>query len=263
MKASKRLPKIIFLTGAGLSADSGMKTFRGAGGLYSGMSGEELMSARTLKQQPELLHRFCDELRVELGQHLPNPAHELISRTRSKYGNQVIHFTQNFDDLSERAGDSDVIHLHGELVRLRSVINSKDIRDIGYRRYWDGPAEDATADGYRFRCSRFGALYRPDIVLFGERAPRYAKLWSTFKHARRDDLVIVIGTQGSVLPVNELCIMAPGPKILVNLHESPDIEPLLFRHCFFKRAAEACETIEALIDEHVDALNAGGRHPWL
>lgn len=248
MRPSNRRPKIIFLTGAGLSADSGMKTFRGHDGLYNGLSGEELMSKETLDRYPELIHRFCDELRVSMGQAKPNAAHEMISRVRTHLGAQVIHFTQNFDDLCERAGDLEVIHLHGELRKLRAPHNLKNIVDIGYSRYWDG--NQITPRGAQFRCPQSGKHFRPDVVLLGEDAPNYRKLWNTFRHARRDDLVIVIGTQGNVVPVEQLCLMAPCPKILVNLHQSDHINPRLFKTCFFERAAKAADKVETLIYAH-------------
>jgi NAD-dependent deacetylase len=254
MRPSNRKPKIIFLTGAGLSADSGMKTFRGAGGLYSGMSGEKLMSRETLARHPELIHGFCDDLRVAMEHVKPNPAHEMITRVRKQYGAQVLHLTQNFDDLCEKAGDQEVVHLHGELRKMRAPHNTKNIVDIGYTRYWDG--DPITPLGTQFRCKQSGKHFRPDVILFGEGAPRYKKFWTTFKYARRDDLVIVIGTQGNVLPVEQACWMAPGPKILVNLHDSEHINPLLFRHCFFDSAAAVADKVETLIHEHYDAIMA-------
>jgi NAD-dependent deacetylase len=97
-------------------------------------------------------------------------------------------------------------------------------------------------------------LYRPDIVLFGESAPRYAKLHKTFKHIRRDDLIIVIGTQGNVLPVDWLCSQANCTKVLVNLHESENINALGFQHCFFEQASTAAEKVETLVHEHVECI---------
>ena len=231
-----------------------MRTFRGAEGLYNGMRGEDLMSKETFKSHPELVHRFCDDLRVRLGSYAPNAAHEMIVRVQETYGAQAIHLTQNFDDLSERAGSPDVVHLHGELRKLRAIGNDKDIIDVGYTRYWDDPS-GATGDFlFQFR-SKSNSLYRPDIILFGEYAPRYAKLNKTFKHIRRDDLIIIMGTQGNVLPVDWLCSHADCAKILVNLHESEHINSLRFQHCFLERASNAAEKVEALIHEHVERIN--------
>jgi NAD-dependent deacetylase len=230
-----------------------MRTFRGSDGLYNGMRGEDLMSKETLKNQPELVHQFCDNLRVGLGNYLPNPAHEMIAKVQDTYGVQAIHLTQNFDDLNERAGGHDVVHLHGELRKLRAKGNDKDVVDIGYTRYWDGAPEQENSAGYRFR-SKGNSLYRPDIVLFGEYAPRYRKLHKTFKRIRRDDLIIVIGTQGNVLPVDWLCSKADCPKILVNLHDSEDINALRFQHCFFEQASTAASKVETLIHEHVERV---------
>ncbi len=210
------------------------------------------MSKETFKSNPELVHRFCDDLRVDLHSYAPNAAHEMIARIQHAYGPQAIHLTQNFDDLNERAGAPEVVHLHGELRKLRAIGNDKDIIDVGYARYWDDPA--GSTGGFRFR-SKSNSLYRPDIILFGEYAPRYAKLNKVFKHIRRDDLIIVVGTQGNVLPVDWLCSHANCPKILVNLHESEHINSLRFQHCFLERASTAAEKVEALIHEHVERIN--------
>lgn len=253
LRPSNRKPKIIFLTGAGLSADSGMRTFRGSDGLYNGIRGEDLMSKETLKKHPELVHRFCDDLRVDLGNYSPNPAHEMIARVQEAYSAQAIHLTQNFDDLNERAGAKDVVHLHGEMRKLRANGNDKDVIDIGYTRYWDGPVEQSSASGFQFR-NKGNALYRTDVILFGEYAPQYAKLNRAFKHIRRDDLLIVIGTQGNVLPVDWLCSQVDCPKVLVNLHDSEHINALRFQHCFFEQASTAAEKVETLIHEHVERI---------
>nr|WP_281407901.1 Sir2 family NAD-dependent protein deacetylase [Rhizobium sp. MHM7A] len=188
-----------------------------------------------------------------MGSYAPNPAHKMIVRIQLAYGVQTIHLTQNFDDLNERAGSPEVVHLHGELRKIRALGNHKDIVDIGYSRYWSGPADQAGDLGYQFR-SKGNSLYRPDVVLFGEYAPRYAKLNKIFKHIRRDDLIIVIGTQGNVLPVDWLCSKADCPKILVNLHESEHINGLLFQHCFFEQASTAAAKVETLVHEHVERI---------
>lgn len=141
---SRHAPRAVFITGAGLSADSGMRTFRGDDGYYKGIRAEELMSARTLKDRPEAIHRFCDDRRSELGRFQPNAAHWTIARLAADYGNRVVHLSQNIDNLMEACGGhSSTVHLHGFLTRMRSVGNSRVLEDIGFARYWDGEPHEA------------------------------------------------------------------------------------------------------------------------
>ena len=252
MQPSNRKPKIIFLTGAGLSADSGLRTFRGSDGLYSGLRGEDVMSAKMLKDSPETVNRFCDDVRGGLSGAEPNEAHRMIARLKGRHAPQILHFAQNFDDLCERAGDEDAVHLHGEIRKMRATANANDVVDIGYRRYWDGPAELAPDQGFRFRSTKSNSPYRTDVVLFGDMAPMYAKLWKAFRNARRDDLVVVIGTQGGVVPVQQLCMMARGSKkVLVNLHESEHIDTAAFDRVFQTRAFQAAGRIEEIVEDHI------------
>mgnify|MGYP002621413806 CR=1 FL=1 len=240
-------PRAVFITGAGLSADSGVRTFRGAGGLYEGLRAEDIMSERALKDRPELLHRFCDDRREEMHAAEPNEAHRMIARLSASYPGRVVHLTQLVDGCPSRAGDTDVVHLHGLISRMRSIGNSKVLEDIGGARYWDGDAGKAPPRGFRFRCPKTRSLFRPDVVLFGELAPQYAKLWKAVKSLRRQDVLAVIGTQGAVLPVGWIAGRAPCLSLLNNLHESPDIDETAFGRVFRARAVEAAAEMEDVV----------------
>ena len=245
-------PKAVFLTGAGLSADSGIRTYRGADGYYSGMRAEDLMSARTMKDNPERVHRFCDDRRREMAGYLPNEAHRAIARLAADYGDRVMHLTQNIDCMMEACdGHSSTIHLHGFLTRMRSIGNSHVVEDIGFTRYWDGLPEEAPSRGFRFRCPKSNSLFRPDVVLFGEMAPAYSKLWKAIKGLRRQDVLVVVGTQGVVLPVNQFAAGAPCFKILNNLDLGPDIDGDLFDSVLYEKAAVAAAEIESVVRERL------------
>ncbi len=248
-------PKIVFLTGAGLSADSGIPTYRGPGGFYEGMHAEEVMSARTFRQKPEVIHRFCDDRRVSLGNAEPNEAHHMIKRIADKYGDQVIHLTQNIDDLSERAGLSNTFHLHGELRVLHSL-GCPDIEvDIGFRRYWSGDIEQMPADGFKFKCPKTGTLFRPHVVLFGEEAPHYRTLQRVVNSLREHDIFIVIGTQGRVIDVDHYVRFLKCKTILNNLHDSLDINHNLFGTYLKMNASKAAPLIEEAIERHMHEMS--------
>ncbi|WP_196223207.1 Sir2 family NAD-dependent protein deacetylase [Roseibium sp. RKSG952] len=247
MTEEARNNRVVFLTGAGLSADSGVPTFRGEGGLYRGRVVEDIVSRRGFDQQPSLVHEFCDERRVALASVAPNPAHFMISRISTDYGDRAVVMTQNIDDLLERAECENAIHLHGFLTRMRSIGNSKVVRDIGHRRYWSGEESNAPSDGFKFRCPQSKSLFRPDVVLFGELAPEYSKMHTALKRLRRDDLLVVIGTLGNVLPVAEFAENAPCRTILNNLEPSEYIPESAFDDIFYDRASVVADPLETII----------------
>lgn len=248
-----REPRAVFLTGAGLSADSGIRTYRGEGGYYQGIRAEQVMSDRTMRDRPEVIHRFCDDRRVDMRDKLPNSAHRMIAELQTEFGDRVVHLTQNIDILADVLDNAKVIHLHGVLTRMRSIGNSHVTEDIGFTRYWDGDADAAAPRGFKFRCPKTNSLYRPDVVLFGEMAPEYRKLWKAMRELGPEDVLVVIGTQGSVLPVNSFADNARSFKILNNLHPSDDIDPSLFDRVLMARASEVAEEVGALVRSKLSA----------
>lgn len=246
MKATQN-NRVVFLTGAGLSADSGVPTFRGKGGFYRGHIVEDVVSRQGFKDSPSLVHTFCDERRTALADVEPNSAHHMISRIAADYGERAVVMTQNIDDLLERAGCETTTHLHGYLTRMRSIGNSKVIREIGHKRYWSGNDAEAPEGGFKFRCPKSKSLFRPDVVLFGELAPEYAKMYRTMKRLQPDDLLIVIGTLGNVLPVADFAERAPCRTILNNLEPSEHIPEGSFDDVFYDRASNMAEELEKVV----------------
>ncbi len=174
---------LVILTGAGISAESGLSTFRDSGGLWEKHSIYEVATPEAWARNPELVLRFYNERRAQLAGARPNPAHEYLKRLEAHFA--VIVITQNVDDLHERAGSTYVLHLHGELTKARSTMDEALVYEIGYRPI-------ALGD----KCER-GSQLRPHVVWFGEAVPLYpvAEAW-----ARRADIFVVVGSSLRVYP---------------------------------------------------------------
>ena len=174
---------IVILTGAGVSAESGVATFRGPGGLWEGHRVEDVCTPQALAHDPVLVHRFYDERRAKLATVAPNAAHHALARLDAEWPGELLLVTQNVDDLHERAGSQRLIHMHGEL-------NSALCAECDARMAW--------TDGLppRTRCVTCGApSLRPDIVFFGEMPYRMEAIDAAISRA---DLFVSIGTSGAV-----------------------------------------------------------------
>jgi NAD-dependent deacetylase len=176
---------IVILTGAGISAESGLATFRGPDGLWEGHRVEDVCTPEALERDPLLVHRFYDERRAKLTEVAPNPAHEALAALDRAWPGELLIVTQNVDDLHERAGAQRLIHMHGA---LRSALCAA----CGKAMPWEGALPAGSAcDG----CGK-GAL-RPDIVFFGEMPYQMDAIDTAL---RRADLFVSIGTSGAVYP---------------------------------------------------------------
>lgn len=179
--------KIVFSTGAGVSAESGVSTFRDAGGLWENYPVMEVASAEGFRRNPELVHEFYNARRRQLLSVEPNEAHLLISRLADDPRFEVKVITQNVDDLHERAGSKDVLHLHGELMKIRSVSNENYIETLTADDLETTPA----------RKGKNGDYMRPHIVFFNEAVPNITPAMSLAAEA---DIFVVIGTSLAVYP---------------------------------------------------------------
>lgn len=197
---------VVVLTGAGISAESGISTFRDAGGLWEGHDIMEVASPQGWAKNPELVQEFYNLRRRQLATVKPNPGHLALAEMENRFDVRII--TQNVDDLHERAGSSQVLHLHGELVKARSTADPSLIYEIGYR--------DITADD---RCER-GSRLRPHIVWFGEAVPEYENAVAL---TRKADILLVIGTSLAVYPAAGLVGLAqPGTPLYFVDPKIPD-----------------------------------------
>ncbi|MDT8760054.1 NAD-dependent deacylase [Sphingomonas psychrotolerans] len=176
---------IVILTGAGVSAESGVATFRGPGGLWEGHRVEDVCTPDALARDPELVHRFYDERRAKLASVAPNAAHRALARLDAEWPGELLLVTQNVDDLHERAGSTRLLHMHGE---LRSALCAA----CGIRTPWDEALPPET------ECPNCGmAALRPDIVFFGEMPYEMERIEEALASA---DLFVSIGTSGAVYP---------------------------------------------------------------
>lgn len=176
---------IVILTGAGISAESGLSTFRGPDGLWEGHRVEDVCTPDALARDAALVHRFYDERRAKLNEVKPNPAHEALAALDSQWPGELLIVTQNVDDLHERAGARRLIHMHGELL---SALCAR----CGMARSWIDPLPPGTP------CDACGhGRLRPDIVFFGEMP---YEMEAIDEALRRCDLFVSIGTSGAVYP---------------------------------------------------------------
>lgn len=229
--------RVLVLSGSGLSAESGLPTFRGPGGLYQSSRAEEFLSADGYARDPEAVEAWLEELRVQATRALPNRAHAALADYQARYPDDVLLYTQNVDTLLERAGAREVVHLHGRLDQLRCLGHSHTLRLEG------GTRADAP-----LRCPRCGSRLRSDVILFGEAAPAYRALWSALRRLGPTDALAVIGTQGSVLPINDIVRAFPGRKLLNNLHPSEWIDAGDFDRVFEAPAAAAVDHVVGVLE---------------
>lgn len=174
--------KITVLTGAGISAESGINTFRDAGGLWEGHDVMEVASPQGFTKNPELVLNFYNQRRRQLPEVFPNEAHKALCKLEDYYDVTIV--TQNVDDLHERAGSTNLIHIHGELLKARSTANEKLILP------W-------TTDLNLGDLCEKGHQLRPHIVWFGEAVPLLEQAAFATQNA---DIVIIIGTSMQVYP---------------------------------------------------------------
>ena len=181
------MKKLVVCTGAGMSAESGISTFRDSNGLWRNYRFEEVASPEAWYRDPELVLEFYNMRRKQLFEVHPNPAHKALVRLEDYY--EVTIVTQNVDDLHERAGSTDVLHLHGELKKVRSTTDPGLIYELDH---WELKMGD--------NCER-GSQLRPHIVWFGEPVPMFEKAIQICSTA---DIFIVIGTSMVVYPAASL-----------------------------------------------------------
>ena len=197
---------IVILTGAGMSAESGLKTFRDANGLWEGHNVTEVATPEGFHANPELVLEFYNQRRRQLQQVEPNFAHYGIAQLEKDYKVSVI--TQNVDDLHERAGSKNVIHLHGELLKVRSTFDITDIQE------WkkDLLLGDICKKGYQLR---------PHIVWFGEAVPMIEKAIDICMTA---EILVIIGTSMQVYPAASLIHYVPHGTPIYFIDPKPTLE---------------------------------------
>ncbi len=200
--------KIVVLTGAGISAESGLQTFRGSDGLWEGYHVYEVATPEAWNNNPHMVQEFYNMRRKGVLEALPNAAHYALSELAKHHEVQII--TQNVDDLHERAGNSNILHLHGEITKAHSTLNAHLVYDI---EGWELKMGDVC---------ELGAQLRPHIVWFGEPVPMIAPAIKLVKEA---DVLAVIGTSLQVYPAAGLIdLVKPNTPIVVIDPSTPGVK---------------------------------------
>ncbi len=232
----ERSEAIVVLTGAGISAESGLPTFRGAGGLWEGHRVQEVATPQAFARDPQLVHRFYNARRASLRDPAiaPNPAHLALAELERRWAGGFVLVTQNVDDLHERAGSRRLIHLHGELARA-------SCRGCARSSLWTG---DLGAGSVCSLCGVVGRL-RPDIVWFGELPYRMDEVYAALE---RCGIFVAIGTSGLVYPAAGFveAARAAGAARTIELNLEPSAMSPAFAE---RRIGPAAELVPALVAE--------------
>ncbi len=190
--------KIVFFSGAGMSAESGISTFRDSGGLWENYKIEEVATPEAWKKHPDIVSEFYNQRRKQIIDTVPNEAHSILSELEKQF--EVYIITQNIDDLHERAGSKNVLHLHGN-IRLAKSSGPNQEKKYYPIEGWELTKDDLCEDGYRLR---------PHVVWFGESVPAFEKAITLIKDA---DYFVVIGTSLQVYPAAGLIHVVPENTI--------------------------------------------------
>lgn len=226
----RRIDRIVILTGAGISAESGLGTFRDEGGLWAQHRIEDVATPEAFVRNPDLVHRFYNARRVQAAEAQPNPAHHALARLQADFLGDVLLVTQNVDGLHDKAG-ARAIHMHGELSRALCA---------ACEHRWDAPAEMSVGEPCP-ACDKPTA--RPDIVWFGEIPYHMEQIIDALQTC---DLFAAIGTSGQVYPAAgfvEEARMAGAATVELNLRDS-DMSYAFEEHI----VGPASKTVPAWVD---------------
>ena len=230
---------IVILTGAGISAESGIKTFRAADGLWEEHRIEDVASPQGYARDPALVHRFYNARRRQLlsDDIAPNPAHEALARLEAEFAGEVLLVTQNIDNLHERAGSKNIVHMHGELLKARCEACG-DIQPI---------SAELDETSVCVACGQVGEV-RPHIVWFGEMPMAMDKIYTALAGS---DLFIAIGTSGHVYPAAgfvEAANAGGAHTVEINLDPSA-VESHFDAHIYGQASVEVNRFVDNLLND--------------
>ncbi|MEM6680704.1 MAG: Sir2 family NAD+-dependent deacetylase [Pseudomonadota bacterium] len=232
---------IVILTGAGVSAESGVQTFRGPDGLWEGHRVEDVATPEAFARDPDLVQTFYNMRRAALKTVAPNPAHTALARLEAQFSGDVLLVTQNVDDLHERGGSKNLLHMHGALKKVRCTV-------CGAGFEWEDDLTQAT------QCPSCGAApaLRPDIVWFGEMPHGMRTIEDALA---RCDLFISIGTSGNVYPAAGFVSMARhyGQAHTLEINLEPSLGASQFHEC---RHGPAGTLVPVFVDEVLEATGS-------
>lgn len=249
--ANKGARRIVFCTGAGLSKESGINTFRDAAdeGLWDQVDVDQVCNIANFDINYDLIHDFFNKMRVGLQNHEPNTGHYMIAAMERCYGEEnVIHITANVDDLIERAGGT-ALHVHGLLTEVvepySTNTNNYEVRDIGYTEHTPTP----------------GIISKPNIVMFGDvyrftdgiRKTVYGEMGQIIDNLTSNDVVVVIGSSDTVIPWS--IYMGVGTRAtVINVNPEPHENDDLFDYNLYMTTTEAVGTLTAYLNDHMENL---------
>jgi NAD-dependent deacetylase len=221
---------IVILTGAGISAESGLKTFRDSDGLWMGYNVADVATPRAFRKDPELVLDFYNQRRRDVAAALPNTAHTGLAELEKEYTVTIV--TQNIDDLHERGGSTNVMHLHGQIFKMRSIADEHTIYDIR----GDIKLGDTASDGTQLR---------PHIVWFEEAVPMIGEAARVMTTA---DIFVLIGTSLQVYPAAGLMDYVPpeAPKYIID-RKIPPVQKFPNLYLIEKPATEGVEELKKIL----------------
>jgi len=238
------MQKIMIISGAGLSAESGISTFRDHDGLWENYDVMKVCSTQGWMNDRNYVTRFYNARRADLASKKPNHAHVVLAKLEQKYPGKIIHLTQNVDNLMEKAGAQNVIHLHGTLTDLRCEACAHTF-DIGYAAQEDD-----------ISCPHCGSKrVRHNVVMFGEAAPEYIHIQQAMFEC---SLFIAVGTSGAVIDIVPIVqgfehsiLIDPKRQKIESLYDSDQYIDEYFEHFIQKKAGDAMDDMMKIIEEHL------------
>lgn len=230
--------KVLIFSGAGLSAESGVPTFRDNNGYWDEYNVEEVCTKRGFELNPTKVLEFYDKRRMELNKVEPNHAHKVIAELQKEFPDNIIIITQNVDDLLERAGCKNVIHVHGFLPEVYCT-NCNTVTNIGYSKL---ESRDCEVCGSK-------NTVRHRVVMFNEPAPEYFTFYTKLAELDRDDMIIVIGTSGQVISLK--FVKKVNNSIFLNLTKVKH-DHWIFKKVIRKTACEGIDEVRDLVREFLE-----------
>lgn len=241
MNLQSNSPHLIIFSGAGLSAESGLSTFRGQNGLWENVPLDVVCNFQTWERNFDAVHAFYDARRVAAKDAQPNLAHRTIAEWQKRWPERTRILTQNVDPLLERAGCEDVIHLHGKVLHMHCVMCGIE---------WEIEPGAYDQSGCP-RCKKTKTV-KPAVVFFGQPAPEYEVLHHIVRSLRPQDTAVVVGTSGTVLPADQLFAYSQAHSILVNLEPGRDMDEASFSECRFGPATKILPELTAFLAQRME-----------
>jgi NAD-dependent deacetylase len=225
--------KLLILSGSGISQESGLQTYHDTGGIWHKYNVDQVLVAG--KQHTVDSINFLNEMRALYKNSEPNLIHKTFAKIKQSYGDRVLMYTQNVDNLLEKANCPTVLHLHGQLAELKCE-SCNDIINIGYNLY-----------NYQ-KCPKCDLPYRTNIVMFGEPGYYYKSLAYDISELTKDDIVIVIGTSCSVIDIDTMISDKHCTKILCNKEKHDNINETQYDYVFYGNGTSNIDEINTIVN---------------